>query len=240
MEILYLDEIDSTNTYAKKNIDNLADKIVISANVQTKGHGRFQRSWVDLGRENIYMTFVLKPSDKVENVYANLTQYLSVCLCKQFERFNLYPQIKWPNDILVNGKKVCGILAETVIKGENLKGIALGIGINLNASIEDLNRIDCPVTSLNIELGKSVDKKEFMQNLIEDFFVNYEDFLKKGFLLIKEDYEKNSILTRKENLKIAVFNKIKNGIFEGFDNNGNLLLQNAESVIEKINMGEIT
>lgn len=241
MNIINFKKIDSTNKYAKENIENLADKTIISTDVQTNGYGRFERNWVDLGTENIYMTFVLKPSDDLKEVYANLTQYLSVCLCKQLEELNLSPQIKWPNDVLINDKKVCGILAETVIKGEKLKGIVLGIGINLKASQNDLSSIDRPATSLNLESGLNINKQEFMQSLIERFFKDYEEFLKIGFGFIKKDYEKYASFSTlyAAPLKIAIFNTVKEGAFEGFDDNGNLILRMPDGHVENINMGEI-
>lgn len=239
MNIINFEQIDSTNKYAKEHVEDLEDKTVVSADFQTSGYGRFQRLWVDLGIENIYMSFVLKPSDELQLVHANLTQYLSVTLCNQLEKMGINPQIKWPNDVLVNGKKVCGILAETVIKANKLKGIVLGIGVNLNATTDNLNIIDRPATSLNIELGKPLNKKEFMLELIENFFAGYENFLKNGFISIKERYEKLSLLHPQEIIKIAVFNSLKEGYFIGFDDNGNLLLQTLNNEIKQINMGEI-
>lgn len=240
MKIIEFDELDSTNLYVKKNIDTLEDKSIISASVQSNGYGRFERKWVDLGSENIYMTFVLKPSEKILEVYSNLTQYLSVCLCKQLEGFGLKPQIKWPNDVLVNDKKICGILAEAVIKSSKLKGIALGIGINLNASEKSLLEIDRPATSLNIELGENINKQKFIEDLANRFFEGYDAFLKEGFTSIKEDYEKFSLLTSHvSQIKISIFNTIKKGIFKGFDYNGNLIIVSTNGKTENINMGEI-
>lgn len=244
MNIISFKNLDSTNTYAKQNLQVLEDKMVVSADFQSAGYGRFARSWIDLGTENIYMTFVLKPSEQLSSVHANLTQYLSVVLCKQLEELGLLPHIKWPNDVLLNGKKVCGILAETVLKGGVLKGIVLGIGVNLNASVSNLDTIDRPATSVNLELGHAVDKHEFMKNLVERFFENYDEFLKNGFLMIKNDYEKRSTLGQNPagkgpNVCISVFNSLKVGIFNGFDDDGTLLLLVPEGEIEKINMGEI-
>ena len=111
MEFLYLDEVDSTNLYGKKNIDTLADKTVISAKRQLSGRGRLNRVWLDLGEGNLFVSLVLKPSLKFDEKFANLTQYLSVILCKTLEQYGLQPEIKWPNDVLINGKKVAGILS---------------------------------------------------------------------------------------------------------------------------------
>lgn len=240
MNIVSFEKLESTHAYAKQNIHLLEDKTIISTDIQTNGYGRFSRKWVDLGKDNIYMTLVLKPSDKLSDTYANLTQYLSVCLCKQLEEIKLYPRIKWPNDVLLNSKKVSGILAETAIKKEQFKGIVLSIGINLNISEEDLKKIDRPITGVNLELKQAINKQEFLQKLIKNFFANYNEFLGKGFKFIKQDYENYSVfLEGKENIKINIFNSVKEGIFKGFDDNGNLVLYLPNNKIEKINMGEV-
>ena len=125
MKKIYLSEVDSTNLYAKSNIENLADKSIVHAANQTAGRGRLQRTWVNLGEGNLFLTFVLKPSNSFNEVYSNLTQYLSVVLCKILEEYGLKPQIKWPNDVLINGKKIAGILSETVMQGSLFKGRGL-------------------------------------------------------------------------------------------------------------------
>ncbi len=262
MKFIFFETIDSTNTYAKLNIDDLEDKSIVYTNLQTKGRGRFDRTWVNLGSENIYMTIVLKPSPVILNsfqdltnkqlydnetarciseclkTYSNLTQYLSICLCKQLENLGLNPKIKWPNDVLVNGKKISGILAEAVFKGQKLKGIVLGIGVNLNANLQDVSSIDRPATSLNLELGKNIDKPEFMKKLLEEFFEGYDNFLEHGFKSIKNDYESMACFLGQE-IKVAIFDIIKKGFAKGFDDNGNLILIAKDGEIEKINMGEI-
>lgn len=241
-DIISFEKIDSTNTYVKQNMDFLLDRVIVATDLQTNGYGRFERSWVGLGPENIYMTFVLKPSDKLLPIHANLTQYLSVILCQKLESMGLSPQIKWPNDVLLGGKKVCGILAETVLKTGSLRGIALGIGVNLNASPEAIGQIDRPATSLDIELGHAVSKQEFRQDFIEKFFAGYDKFLNDGFESIRADYERLSLLKKESDsgeVKVAVFNKVKHGVFKGYDENCNLLLLMPDGKIKKFNMGEI-
>lgn len=237
MNIIHFETIDSTNTYAKLNIDDLADETVISADSQTAGRGRFTRSWVDLGSENIYMTIIFKPEKLLPSHY-NLTQYLSLCLCKLIEEYGIVPQIKWPNDVLLNNKKVCGILAETVFKGEKLKGIVLGIGVNLNASKENLDKIDRPATSLNLELGTNIDKDDFMVRLLNKFFEGYYKFSDLGFESIKTEYVKRASFIN-QNLKIAVFKDTYEGFCTGVDSDGSLFLKLSDGTIEKYNMGEI-
>ena len=153
MERVYLEKVDSTNKWAKEHIAELKDKTVVYTFNQTAGRGRLNRSWNNTGSDNIYASIVLKPSDEMKEVYSNLTQYLCVVLAQIFDEYGVIAQIKWPNDIRVNHKKISGILAEGVNTGSKLEGIILGVGINLNTSKEVLDKINQPATSLNIELG---------------------------------------------------------------------------------------
>lgn len=233
MEFIHLDTVDSTNLYAKKHIETLDDRTVILTKEQTAGRGRLNRSWVDLGEDNIFMSIVLKPSDTYQEVYSNITQYLSVVLCHSIESYGIKPQIKWPNDVLINGKKIAGILSESVIQGTNFKGLVLGIGINLNATDDGVKSItDKEVTALNLELNKKVDCKEFLNKLLDEFFKNYDNFLHNGFVLIKDDYiSRNSFLGK--DLKVQVLNRIEEGLATSITDNGELILKrdNTEFVL---------
>lgn len=239
MNIIQLEEVSSTNLYAKENLDSFEDKTVIIAISQTSGRGRFDRKWVDLGEGNLFMTIVLKPSNSFEEVYANLTQYLSVVLTKILEEYGLSPKIKWPNDVLVNDAKISGILCETVMQGSNFKGLVLGIGVNLNADKGDLKQIKEKVaTALNIELEREyVDKNLFTEKLLNEFFKNYEEFLKQGFLMIKKEYIERCSFLGKE-ISVKVFNDKKSGIAKTINDNGELVIEkNNDEFI--LTMGDI-
>ncbi len=231
--IMQLEETDSTNSYAKANLPILSDRTIVSALKQTHGRGRFERAWVDLGSENIFMSLILKPSDEFKPLYANLTQYFSVILCEMLEQYGLKPQIKWPNDVLVDGKKISGILSETVMQGQNFKGLVLGAGINLNAQKEDLAKItDKEVTALNIEVGHFIDKNEFLDKLLERFFENYDEFLNKGFVMIENDYIKRACFLGKE-ISVKGFSDTKTGFAKTVNSEGELVLEkdNKEFVL---------
>lgn len=188
MNLLKFDFIDSTNTYGVKNFDDLKDKTIITANEQTAGKGRFERVWVSKNCENIYISFVLKPQNK--NHLSNLTQYLSTAAAKVIETYGITPEIKWPNDVLVNGKKICGILCEGVLEKNKFKGVVLGIGVNLNYDEQTLKNIERPATSLNLETKKPIDKEIFLNLLINEFFKNYEKAAANGFESFKDEYLK--------------------------------------------------
>ena len=240
MRVIKLEETKSTNTYSKENLALLEDKTVVHALRQTQGRGRLNRTWVDLGENNLFFSIVLKPSADFKSVYSNLTQYASVILCKIFENYGLNPKVKWPNDVMIDGKrKICGILCETVIENNELKGIILGIGINLNATKEGVENIpDRIVTALNLEIGSNVNPEAFLNEFLTEFFKTYDKFLIKGFDYIMNDYLKRNCFLEKD-LSVQVLNEVKSGYAKGINNNGELILQTDDNKDLILNIGDI-
>ena len=236
MREIFLENIDSTNLWAKTNIEELEDKTIVFAGAQTQGRGRLQRKWVDLGKGNLFMSIVLKPDENYEHC-ANLTQYFSVTLCKTLEEYGIKPEIKWPNDVLIKGKKIAGILAETCVKGTKFKGLVLGIGVNLNAQEKDFSKIDKKVTSLNLEIGGTIDMVEFKNKLVTSFFKDYNQFLEEGFKFIKRDYLALANFLDKE-LCVALINETKTGVASGITDKGELILTNNGNEFI-LNIGDI-
>ena len=233
MNLFYLEEIDSTNKYAKEHINDLSDKTVVYTYRQTNGRGRLERKWSYLGEDNIYASIILKPSEEMKEVYSNLTQYLCVILAQTFEEYGVIPKIKWPNDIQINSKKISGILAEGVIELGKLEGLILGFGINLNTKKELLEQINQPATSLNIETGKIIDKEIFLKKLLERFCLMYDKFIEEGFILIKNEYIRRAGFLNKE-INVKVFDNTISGIAKEITDNGALKLidkQNKEHVL---------
>lgn len=233
MNLFYLEEIDSTNKYAKEHINDLSDKTVVYTYRQTNGRGRLERKWSYLGEDNIYASIILKPSEEMKEVYSNLTQYLCVILAQTFEEYGVIPKIKWPNDIQINSKKISGILAEGVIEHGKLEGLILGFGINLNTKKELLEQINQPATSLNIETGEIIDKEIFLKKLLERFCLMYDKFIEEGFILIKNEYIRRAGFLNKE-INVKVFDNTISGIAKEITDNGALKLidkQNKEHVL---------
>ena len=233
MNLFYLEEIDSTNKYAKEHIQDFSDKTVVYTYNQTNGRGRLERKWNYLGKDNIYASIILKPTNEMKEVYSNLTQYLCVILAQTFEEYGVIPKIKWPNDIQINSKKISGILAEGVIEHGKLEGLILGFGINLNTKKELLEQINQPATSLNIETGKIIDKEIFLKKLLERFCLMYDKFIEEGFILIRDEYIRRACFLNKE-INVKVFDKTISGIAKDVTENGALKLidkQNKEHVL---------
>ena len=238
MELLFLDKVDSTNKYAKENLSKINDKTIIYTNYQSAGRGRLQRKWNSNSGENIYASIVLKPSKKLKDVYANLTQYLSLVLAEIFEEYNLTPKIKWPNDVRVNRKKISGILAESVIEKNELKGIVLGFGVNLNCTKDEMENIDQPATSLNLETGMKIDREIFLKKVIDKFCLRYNKFIEEGFLLIREDYKKRAEFLNMP-ISVRVFDSEISGIAKDITDNGALKIIDKNNKEHVLLIGDI-
>ena len=232
MRIIHLEETESTNEYVKNNIRNLADNTVVYADKQTKGKGRLGRKWVDTGKENLYMTLVLKPFSVMNPIYANFTQYLSVILSMVLEEeYNLKCEIKWPNDVLVNGKKIAGILSECTTQGVEFLGLALGIGVNLNTEQKVLDKIDKPAASVFTQTGIYVDRDVFLKKLLTKFFLYYDRFKDEGFLSVKSAYTSRAVFLGR-NISINVLGQVHKGMADEITDNGSLgLIENNQKNI---------
>lgn len=238
MNLFYIDTVDSTNKYAKEHMQELADMTVVYTYNQTAGRGRLDRKWNFAGEDNIYASIILKPADKMHEQFSNLTQYLCLVLAEVMEEYGVIPKIKWPNDILINSKKISGILAEGVTSGDSLMGIVLGFGVNLNAKKEILDKIDKPATSLNIEAGYFIDKKIFLTKVLNKFCLRYDEFINKGFRLIREDFIKRACFLNNE-VTVKVFDKNICGLATNITSNGALEVTDKENKKHTILMGDI-
>ena len=238
MDFLYLEEIDSTNKYAKEEVNNIPAQTVVYTFKQTAGRGRLQRKWSYAGEDNIYASIVLKPTNEMKDIYSNFTQLLCVVLAEVFEEYGVEPKIKWPNDIRINGKKISGILAEAVTVQGILKGIVLGFGVNLNVKEDILSGIDQPATSLNIETGKFINKEEFLKKVINKFFLYYNEFIERGFLLIRDDYIKRAEFLD-ESVSVKVFDKTIEGKAVDVTENGALKIVDKNKKEQILLIGDI-
>ena len=178
--ILHFDEINSTSVYSHQHLEDLKDFQVVSAEMQTQRHGQFERVWYSSNKNggNIYISIILKP-ETIEHLN-ELTRYVALIGAKTLKEYGLNPTFKYPNDILINGKKIAGFLAESEFLGATCKGVIVGCGINLNLDSEELKNIDIPATSIFNETGKNIDKQEFLDKFLSNFENEYDDFLING------------------------------------------------------------
>jgi BirA family biotin operon repressor/biotin-[acetyl-CoA-carboxylase] ligase len=162
MRRYHLDTVDSTNTWLKQRWADLCpgEAVLLTADSQTAGRGRYDRVWHSPPGDNIYASFGVPLLHDVEW----LTQLLALAVCDLLLERGVEAHIKWPNDVLVQGKKIAGILAEKIELG-----LVIGLGLNINLSREACQSIDQPATSLRVETGECWDAGPLVEELSERY-----------------------------------------------------------------------
>jgi BirA family transcriptional regulator, biotin operon repressor / biotin---[acetyl-CoA-carboxylase] ligase len=233
-------ELDSTNRYARARLANLQHGDVIQAGRQTAGRGRLDRSWISHLPGNLCLSLVIKPAAvSVPRLpLANLSQLLALATARVLADFNAPATLKWPNDILVDGRKVAGILAETVTRGGDFLGLVLGIGVNLNLDSAALEALPTPATSLSVRLNRPVAVEDFRDALLKDFFAHYEAFLRAGFGLIREEYLRHCQFLGQP-IEVRSATGVRRGVALDINQDGALMLRDAAGQTHAITVGEM-
>ncbi len=238
--IRYFAEVGSTNDVAKTLAEQgVEEGTVVVAEAQTSGKGRFGRRWESPGG-GIWLSIILKPKLKAKEL-VKLNLLTSVAVAKTIkEKFRLDAEVKWPNDVLINWRKVCGILAEAVIEKDEAKYVIVGIGINANFDLTVLPEDLRPTaTSLKEILGREIDREIFICDLLKNFEFYYEDFKKGGIDTVLSDWRKLScILNRRVQLSCCG-EKIE-GIACDIDENGWLIIKLENGTVKKVFSADAT
>ncbi len=212
--VLCLESADSTNNRLREIAYSGAPAgQTVIAETQTAGRGRYGRQFVSPKSKGVYISYLLRPENvKPENV-ANLTAWVAVAVLNAVEKVcGIRPDVKWVNDLLINGKKICGILTETSIESEtgHIQNIVIGAGVNVNETAEDFpEELREKATSLFIETGRKISRALLAAELIKEF-----DILQKAFPAEKERYlaaYKNACITVGKTVKVSIGKEEKIG-----------------------------
>ncbi len=235
---IYCDEIESTNSellsgkqqYKKTGTVLLAEK-------QLAGKGRKDRTWQSARGLNLTFSILLM-KDVVAGININhLNLAASLAVASAIENLHqLKTELKWPNDVLIDKKKVAGILTETSIKGTKIERAVIGFGINLNQIVFQ-GDFNFPPTSLKIELKADIDRENILAEILNNFEELLLDLESKPKTILNEWRNKCQMIGDK--ITITENDKVKTGIFHDIDDNGYLLLKRTDS-IEKIHFGDVS
>ncbi len=233
--IQYFKETESTNIIAREIANSVEEGTVVIAESQTGGRGRLGRKWLS-PEGGVWLSIILKPG--IQPQYApRITLLAGVSVAKTIRSFGLAAKIKWPNDVLINGKKVCGILTEIEAEMDMIDYCVVGIGIDANVDTESFPEdFRESSTSLKKELGKDINRVEFVQKLLLEFDALYLKFQKEEFSSILEEW-RNMSATIGEYVKITTQTRTIYGEAIGVDNEGALILETGEGHLEKIVAG---
>lgn len=233
--------MDEADRHAKKGA---GDGTVIIAENQTDARGRFRRQWIsNLG--NLYVSVILRP---VIQSLPYISMMSSIAVVRALNRISLSSvSIKWPNDVMINGKKVSGILVENTIKGNILEYCVVGVGINVDFDAASDPLIGHTATSLNVECGRQIDRNQLAGYLLEELDYLYTVCSDTANPLY-EDHINNSVLnewkellnTLGKNVRVKWNQDIYSGYAETVDSYGNLILRMKDNSTVTLPAGEVT
>ena len=246
----HFESIDSTNKKAKElALEGALHGTLVTADAQVAGIGRRGRSWSSEKDAGVYMSMVLRPeiaTDKASMltlvaamaVEKAIMQVCESCTIGREVVYSSQPKIKWPNDIVLNKKKISGILTELVLRGTEIDYIVLGIGINVNNK-EFPEEISTTASSLSLECGGDIDRELLITEVWKQFAVYYKLFLQTGDLsLFREAYEA-SLVNKEEKVKVLDPLGEYIGIAKGITNTGELIVE-TEGEIRYVSSGEVS
>ena len=236
--IIKLETVDSTNQYVKNNAKDLETGTVVVAKEQTAGRGRLSRNWSSPSGDGIWMSFLLRPDLSPEKC-SGLTLVTALALSKSLRKYTgMDLLIKWPNDVVCNGKKVAGILTELAVDNMETDYVVVGVGINVNTK-EFPQEIRDVATSLFLEGAKERSFDKIIQGFCAEFNKLYGIYVETADLHnMKDEYE--ALLVNKGRVVcIQEDGKEFKGIAVGINDEGELLFE-KDSQIRTIRAGEVS
>ena len=237
---LYIyNEVSSTNTIAQFLSQNgIGNGSVVVAEKQTAGRGRSGKSWESpLG--GVWLSVILTPDVDYSKIPL-ITLATGVAVAKALERIGVEnPEIKWPNDIMINGKKVCGILTEGVTNFNSIKNVIIGVGIDANLSIEDFPKeLQAKTTSLEIELERKINENLLIKIFLEELEQTIELFNSEAYEEILMEWRKRSYTIGKIVEVKKPHKKPYDGYAIGISKEGALIVEKNDGSLEKVISGE--
>jgi len=238
--IEYYEIIDSTNAVAKDlALKGAPDGTVVIAENQTKGKGRMKRSWLSLPGENILFSVIFYPNISTDLVF-RLTMLASIAAVRVVRKIcKVDAKIKWPNDLYINGKKVCGVLTEFSADFDSVHYTVVGIGLNVNFNTSKNREIENIATSLMEECGEKISRLSVFTALLEELDLLYNSFIKTSGEGLEKEWSKYSMVVNRK-VKIISGKEEKCGVAKGINKSGHLILLNENGQEEEIVCGDLS
>ena len=235
--IVYLPVTNSTMDAAKEDAKKGAPEgTVVIAGEQTSGRGRLNRTWVMAPDSCIAMSIILYPHVKTLPYLIMIT---SLAVVEGIEKTTgLKAQIKWPNDVLLDGKKVCGMLIENGFRGHEVAYSIIGIGVNVNLAVCDIIDIAATATSLSDVLGEKVSRIELVQNTFVAMEQRYLEAKTNSSNVFNE--WRNNLVTLGKGVKVTSTSNVQEGIAESVNPDGSLMLRKPDGSLVRIVAEDVT
>jgi len=220
--------------------DGVAEGVVVFAEAQTKGRGRLGRQWLSPPGKGLWLSVLLRPALPPQQA-TQLTVAAAVALARAIEvQTGLQPEIKWPNDLLLGGKKIAGILTEMNAELERIRSLILGLGLNANQTAADFPpALRAQVTSLRLATGAPVDRPALAAQLLRELDADYARLGRGQFRTVAEEWERRCT-TLGQPVVIQCGGRRIAGRAEALDAEGALLLRTEHGRLERIVGGDVT
>lgn len=238
--VRYFREVDSTNiTACRLAREGAPEGTVVVADAQGKGKGRLNRVWQSPPGRNLYVSIILRPHI-APPAAPQLTLVAGVAVAEQLTACGLKDvTIKWPNDVLISGKKVCGILTEMNSSARGVDFIILGIGLNVNMNREDFEpALGNIATSLQIETGKTHDRIDIISGLLNFFETWYRVFLRAGFPGVRDVWLRHADILGRP-IRVVFREDTQAGVVMGIDDDGTIMMKGADGTSQRVIAGDI-
>ena len=240
-QIQVFEETTSTNDLmARLGRAGVPEGMVIFAESQTKGRGRMGRTWISPARKGLWFSVLLRP-DISPQAATQLTIASATSLVRAIvAQTGIVPEIKWPNDVLIRGKKVAGILTEMSAELDHLKELVLGIGIDVNLEPGEFpSALRKIATSIRIESGQKIDRAALAVAILRELDADYERIQNGGFEAVADEWQRHCS-TIGAHVSIRVGERAIRGLAEALDADGALLLRGPHGHLERIIGGDVT
>ena len=239
-KIRYYEQLDSTNTKASElALEGAELGTVVVAGCQTAGKGRRGRTWESPSEDNIYMSILLRPEFEADRApMVTLVMAYSVARVLRENGF-ADVQIKWPNDLVLSGKKVCGILTEMYLQGTAIDYIVVGVGVNVNTSVFSEELVD-KATSLFLECGKLSDKEQLIVDIVERFTEMYDRFIEAGDLEFLQDAYNAILVNKNREVRILEPGNEYTAYALGINEKGELMVRLQDGTEKNVYAGEVS
>lgn len=239
-DIRVFKETASTNDVVEKLArDGAKEGVVVFAESQTKGRGRLGRKWSSPARKGLWFSVLLRPALSPQEV-TRLTVASATALARAIRKVTgVVPQIKWPNDILIRGRKVAGILTELSAELDRVKHVVLGIGVDVNLAAGDFSaELRKEATSLKLESGEGIDRPELAAAILRELDADYARACGKQFAALADEWE-SQCATLGSKVTIHVGDRRVQGRAESLDDDGALLVRTQHGHLERIIGGDV-
>jgi len=239
--IYYFEEIDSTNSYCKiLGEQKVPEGALVVAEHQRSGRGRLGRSWISPAKKGLWFSLLLRPQVSSQEA-SQLTILAAVAVARVLHRkYQLPVGIKWPNDLLLDGKKFAGILLEMKTEAEQVDYLILGIGVNVNITCEEFpQELAGEATSLQVEKGSSLARVELLTAILKEIEELYLDYLANGFNKIMELWKKYNV-TLGQTVSITNWQQTWQGQAYDLDANGGLIILLPDGTMKTFYSGDVT